>query len=113
MLKIYHNTRCRKSRAGLDYVLAKGIDYEIIEYLKKPLSETELADLINKTGKKPIELVRTQEEIYKKNYKGKNLSDDEWIKVLAENPKLIQRPIIVNGNKAVLGDIVENIDTLL
>ena len=113
MLKIYHNNRCRKSRAGLEYIKDKGLEYEIIEYLKNPLSEAEIANLLKKLHKKPVELVRRQEEIYKTTYKGKTINDAEWIKVLAENPKLIRRPIIVKGDKAVLGDIVEHIDALL
>ena len=113
MFKIYHNTRCKKSRAGLKYIKDKGLEFEIIEYLKNPLSEKELKNLVKMLRKKPFELVRTQEELFKTRYKGKNLTDDEWIKILAENPKLIRRPIIVKGDKAVLGDIVEHIDALL
>ena len=70
--KIYHNTRCRKSRGGLKYLEDKGIEPEIIEYLKdEPFSEKSLSDVINKLGIKPQELIRTQEAIYKQNYKGK------------------------------------------
>lgn len=109
-MKIYHNPRCSKSRAGLQYLESKTADFEIVKYLDEGLSEKELAELIGKTGKKPFDFVRTQEKIYKENYKGKDLSDTEWIKVLAENPKLLQRPIIVEGDTAVLGNPPENID---
>lgn len=112
--KIYHNTRCKKSRDGLQYLEEKGINPEIIAYLKdEPFTEKSLADVIQKLGIKPQELIRTQEATYKQNYKGKELSDQEWIKILVENPKLIRRPIIVKENKAVVGDIVEHIDALL
>lgn len=111
---IFHNTRCKKSRGGLQYLEEKGIQPEIVEYLKdQPFTEKTLTELIDKLGIKPQELIRTQEAEYKKNYKGKEFSDQEWIKILVENPKFIRRPIIVKGNKAVVGDIVEHIDALL
>jgi arsenate reductase (glutaredoxin) len=111
---IFHNAKCQKSRKGLQYIKDKKIEPEIIEYLKdKPFTDKSLKEIIKKLGVKPFEIVRTQESDFKKKYKGKNLSDDQWIKVLIENPKLIRRPIIVKGDKAVLGDIVEHIDTLL
>ncbi len=111
--KIYHNTRCKKSRGGLQYLEDKGINPEIIEYLKDdPFTEKSLSDVIQKLGIKPQELIRTQEAIYKQNYKGKDFTDQEWIKILVENPKLIRRPIIVKGDQAVVGDIVEHIDAL-
>ena len=78
-------------------------------YLKNPLSENELNDLLIKLNKKPQEVIRTQEEIYKSEFKGKNFTDDEWLKILVENPKLIQRPIVVKRYKAVIGDPLENL----
>ncbi|HAF27432.1 MAG TPA: arsenate reductase (glutaredoxin) [Bacteroidales bacterium] len=112
--KIYHNTKCRKSRGGLQYLEERGIKPEIVEYLKdNPFTEKSLSEIIHKLGIKPIGLIRTQEAEYKQNYKGKDFSDDEWIKILVENPKLIKRPIIVKDKKAVVGDVVENIDALL
>lgn len=112
--KIYHNTRCRKSRAGLQYLEDKGIKPEIIEYLKdQPFSEKSLGDILNKLGLKPMEIIRTQEADYRQKYKGKDFSGKEWIKILVENPKLIRRPIIVKNDMAVLGDIVQHIDALL
>jgi len=111
---IFHNAKCQKSRNGLQYIKDKKIEPEIIEYLKdKPFTDQRLKEIIKKLGIKPFEIVRTQEADYKQKYKGKNLSDDQWIKILVQNPKLIRRPIIVKGDKAVLGDIVEHIDTLL
>lgn len=112
-MKIYHNPRCAKSRAGLKYLEEKMADFEIVRYLETGLNEKELADVIAKTGKPVFDFVRTQEKIYKEQFKGKTLSDKEWIKVLAKNPKLLQRPIVVKGEKAVLGNPPENIDKLL
>jgi len=113
MTKIYHNPRCAKSRAGLKYLEEKTSDFELVKYLESGLTENELAEVISKTDKKPFDFVRTQEKVYKEQFKGKNLSDKEWIKVLVENPKLLQRPLIVKGNKAVLGNPPENIDSIL
>lgn len=113
MLKIYHNPRCRKSRAGLDYLKSKGSEPEIIDYIKNPLNEKELKNLLKKLGKKPKDIVRTQEDYYKKELKGKDLSDTEWIKILVKNPRLIQRPIVETKNKAVIGDPAENINSIL
>jgi len=113
MLKIYHNPRCRKSRAGLDFLKQKGSEPEIIDYIKNPLTEKELKKLLEKLGKKPKDIVRTQEDFYKKELKGKDLSEFEWIKILVENPRLIQRPIIETEANAVIGDPAENIDSIL
>ncbi|HAQ64660.1 MAG TPA: arsenate reductase [Bacteroidales bacterium] len=104
MLKIYHNPRCRKSRAGLEYVQSKTESFEVVDYLNKPLTAAELEVLIMKLGIKPAELVRTQEEYFKQNLKGKQFNDHEWIKILAENPKLIRRPIVESKYKAVVAD---------
>jgi arsenate reductase len=112
MYTIYHNPRCKKSRAGLQYLSEKNMEFQVREYLKDPLSETELSALVMKLHVKPFELVRTQEEVYRKELKGLDLNDEEWIKVLVENPKLIHRPIVEGKYKAVVGDPPENIDTL-
>lgn len=113
MVKIYHNPKCRKSRAGLDYLKLKGSDPEVVDYIKNPLSEKDLAKLLSKLGIKPHDIVRTQEELYKKEFKGTNLSDTEWIKVLAQNPRLIRRPIVETETKAIIGDPVEKIKAIL
>lgn len=113
MFKIYHNPRCKKSRAGLQYLQEKGIEPEIVEYLKKPLSVEDIKDMLVRLNKKPKEIIRTQEAIYKSNFKGKNFTDDEWVKILVEHPKLISRPIVVKGPKAVIGDPATEIDVLI
>lgn len=111
---IYHNPRCQKSRNGLNYLKEHKIEPVIIDYLKlAPFSEKSLKDLIKKLGIKPVDLVRKQEQEYKQLYKGKDLTDNQWIQILTENPKLIRRPIIVKGNMAIIGDIKEHIDHLL
>ncbi len=112
MYTIYHNPRCKKSRAGLEYMKSKTNDFKVVEYLKNPLTEDELKKLLMKLNKKPHDMIRTQEAIYKQSFKGKNFTDGEWIKIMIENPKLIKRPIVVKGNKAVWGDPAEEIEAL-
>ena len=103
MIQIYHNPRCSKSREGLSILEESGKDFEIIDYMNEKISETDLRELIQKLKIKPIELVRKNEEIWKENYKDKNLTDEEIIKAMSENPKLIERPIVINKGKAVIG----------
>lgn len=109
MIKIYHNPRCRKSREGLQILENSGKEFEIIKYLEDIPSEEELAKIINKLNINPIQLVRKNEKVWKENYKGKDLSDHEIVKAMIENPKLIERPIIINNNKAVIGRPPETI----
>ncbi|QYA26286.1 arsenate reductase (glutaredoxin) [Gramella sp. MT6] len=113
MLRIYHNARCKKSREGLEILKNSGKEFEIKEYLKEPLSENELADLIKKLDITPIQLVRKNEKIWKEDYKDKDLSDKELITVMVKNPKLIERPVVETERKAVIGRPPSNIDKLL
>ncbi|MCC6722249.1 MAG: arsenate reductase (glutaredoxin) [Bacteroidia bacterium] len=108
-MKIYHNPRCTTSCKTLE--LLKSIDEnpEVLDYIKNPPTVAELNDLIEKLGIKPFEIVRQKEKIYIENYKDKNFTDKEWIQILSDNPRLIQRPIIINGDKAVIGRPPENI----
>ncbi|MEO1033317.1 MAG: arsenate reductase (glutaredoxin) [Bacteroidota bacterium] len=103
MITIYHNPRCRKSREGLALLEGTGQTFEVIKYLDDPLSKTDLEAIIAKLDIKPIELVRKNEAIWKSDYKGKTLSDGAIIEAMVTHPKLIERPIVVNGNKAVIG----------
>ena len=102
-LTIYHNTRCRKSREALDLLESKGLEPEVIEYLKNPLSEKQIEKLIRLLKIDPIQLVRVNETIWKENYKGKTFSNAEIITLLAKHPKLIERPIITSETNAVIG----------
>lgn len=112
-LKVYHNNRCRKSRAGLEHLRQKTGDFEIREYLKEGITEEDLKEILLKMNVHPYDLVRTQEEYFKKELKGKKFTDEEWIKIISENPKLLKRPVIVSKHKAVIGDPPENIDILI
>ncbi|MFA9390766.1 MAG: arsenate reductase (glutaredoxin) [Prolixibacteraceae bacterium] len=113
MITIYHNSRCSKSRNGLAYLNEKGVEYTVRQYLSEPFTFDELKGLIAKTGMKPLEIVRKEEAYFKENLKGKELSDDEWIAEMVKEPKLIQRPIVEKGDKAVMARPVENINELL
>ena len=112
-MKIYHNPRCKKSRAGLALLEEKSNDFEIVNYIKDGISKEEISEIIKKTGLPAKELIRKQEDIYKKALKGKKLSEIEWINAIVENPKLLKRPIIINNNKAVWADPPENLNTIL
>jgi arsenate reductase len=111
-MKIYHNPRCSKSRETLKLIQDAGIEPEIIEYLTNVPSEKELAEIVGLLGIAPEELVRKSEDDYKTHFKGKTLSDAEWIKAMIAFPKLIERPIVVKNKKAVLGRPPENVKAL-
>ena len=108
-MKIYHNPRCSKSRQTLAILNEKKIKFEIVEYLKHSLRKSELKAIITKLEINPIELVRKNESIWKENYKDKNLSDEEIIHAMINFPKIIERPIVINGKKAVIGRPPENV----
>ena len=111
-MKIYHNPSCSKSRQALAIVEENASKFEIIEYLKNPLTVKEIKVLLPQLNIKASELVRTQEAIWKKKYKGKILTDNKIINIMAKNPKLIQRPIVEQNNKAVIGRPPENVLSL-
>jgi len=115
MYQIYHNSRCSKSRAGLQYLESKTSDIEIIPYLTEETAFTieSFTEILKKMNKKAFDLVRTHEDLYKIEYKGKEFSNEEWIKILVENPRLIHRPIIVKGEKAILGNPASEINQIL
>ena len=113
MVTIYHNSRCSKSRGACDILSAKGIQTEVVEYLKTPLAEAEISDLLIKLDMKASELVRKGEAVFKNQFSNKNYSEAEWLSILAENPILIERPIVVMGDKAVIGRPPEKILQLI
>ena len=108
-MKIYHNPRCSKSRQTLEILIKKNVDFEIVEYLKNKLSITDLEEIIAKLEINTIELVRKNESVWKEKFKGRNLNDKEIMQAMIDNPKIMERPILVNGNKAVLGRPPENV----
>ena len=108
-LKIYHNPRCRKSREALQYLEETKQSFDIINYLDNHLSIREIEQLLKELGYQPEDLIRKNEAIWKEQYKGKDLSIDELVTVLNENPKLIERPIISNGKSSVIARPLEKL----
>ncbi|MEM1123089.1 MAG: arsenate reductase (glutaredoxin) [Bacteroidota bacterium] len=108
-MKIYHNPRCSKSRQTLQLIQNEGITPEIVLYLKNPVSKKELSDLVKKLDIQPSQLVRKNEAIYKEQFKGKDISETDWLDHLITYPKLMERPIVVQGNRAILGRPPENV----
>ncbi|MAZ29536.1 MAG: arsenate reductase (glutaredoxin) [Cytophagaceae bacterium] len=113
MIKIYHNPRCSKSRQGLQVLEQSGKQFQIVKYLDNPPSYIELAAIIGKLGYHAIDLVRTNEKIWKENYKGRDLTDEQIVQAMVDHPKLIERPIVVHNNKAVVGRPPDKIKEVL
>lgn len=112
-MKIYHNPRCRKSRETLAIIEQSGQEPEIIRYLDTPPSKEELRNILGLLGMPASALVRRSEVLYREKYKGKNISEEEWLDILVKNPRLMERPIVVNNGRAVLGRPPENVKRLL
>jgi len=112
MTTIYHNPRCRKSRDGVAILENMNIPFKTRLYLDEPLSKVELVSLLSLLKLPAKELLRTQEAVYKQTYKGKELTEEEAIEAMVLHPKLIERPIVVNGKNAVIGRPPENIHAL-
>jgi arsenate reductase len=103
MIKIYHNPRCGKSREGLSILEKSGKQFEIIKYLEDIPTKAELKEVISLLNISAEKLVRKNEAIWKELFKGKSLTDEEVVDAMIAHPKLIERPIVINGNKAIIG----------
>lgn len=111
---IYHNPRCTKSRQTLALLHDAGVEPEIVEYLKDPPSAKELGEITKMLGVNPMDIIRKKEAEFKELGLDKNVpADGKLLKLLSENPKLIERPIVVKGKKAVIGRPPENVNELL
>jgi len=113
MLKIYHNPRCSKSRNALKYLQEKGLKPDIRLYIKETFTRDELLDVLKRMNIEAKDLIRTQETLYKSEYKNMNFNNDEWIDIMLENPKLIKRPIVVSNNIAIWAVPETEIDSIL
>jgi len=111
-MKIYHNPRCRKSRETLELITNKGINPEVRLYLEVPPTKKELKNIVEMLGIEPTELIRKTEAIYKEKFKGKELTNAKWIEAMVKHPKLIERPIVIKGKKAIIGRPPENVKNL-
>jgi len=113
MITIYHNNRCRKSREGLEIINNSGKPYKIRKYLEDIPNKKELQDILSLLNINPIDLIRKNETVWKDNYKGRDLTNNQIIQIMIENPKLIERPIVINGKKAVIGRPPELISKII
>jgi len=113
MITIYHNPRCRKSRAGLALLQEMKVEHIVVDHIRNPLSPGEIDVLLQKLNIRAEDLVRSQEELYRKTLKGRRFNHEEWLHILSENPRLIRRPIIVREHRAVIADPPENALPLL
>ena len=113
MIKIYHNPRCRKSREGLEVLENSGKEFEVVKYLENTLTKQELREIITCLEISPENLVRKNEAIWKENYMGMSLSDEDILDAMIANPKLIERPIVTSGNRAVIGRPSKKIDEII
>lgn len=111
-IRIYHNPRCGKSRGACSLLAEKGIEPEVIEYLKTPLDKEALRALLVKLGMKPAELIRRGEAVFKEHYADKTLDDEAWLDAMVAHPILIERPIVVRGDKAVVARPPEKLESL-
>ncbi|MTI21612.1 arsenate reductase (glutaredoxin) [Fulvivirga sp. RKSG066] len=113
MLTIYHNPRCSKSREVLKKIEASGQMVQVVEYMKTVPSKEELKDLIEMIGIKPEQLIRKGEADYKENFKGKSLTDDEWVEAMVQYPKLIERPIVIKEKQAAVCRPPEKVEAFI
>jgi arsenate reductase len=110
---LYHNSRCSKSRCSLDLLQEKNEDIEIVEYLKNPLTVTQISDIVDMLGISPKELIRKGEPDFKEHFKGKELTDQQWLQAMVDYPKLMERPIVVKNGKAAIGRPIEKVIAIL
>ena len=108
-ITIYHNPRCRKSREAVQYMEGRGVSLKIVKYLDQLFDVNSLGEVLKKIDMKPSEIVRRNEVLWKKVYDGNNLSEDQILKLLVEQPRLIERPIVTLGNKGVLARPIESL----
>lgn len=113
MIRVYHNPRCTKSREALAYLENKGLEYEVVEYMKEPLTPMDVESVLEALDMSAEELIRTNETIWKDEFKGKELDEDELVLAMIEHPKLMQRPIVLNAGKAVIARPAEEIEKVL
>ena len=102
MVKIYHNPRCSKSRSAVQILEERGVPYEVVRYMDEPMTEEEFLELLDLLDLEAPELLRTDEKIWRENYRELELNEDELVMLMLEDPQLMQRPIVVNGSKAVV-----------
>jgi len=115
MITVYHNPRCQKSREALAHLDAKGLEYNIRRYMndEDSMSAAEFENVLDALEMDAIELVRTKEALWKEEFKDLELDEDEIILAMIEHPRLMERPIVMNGNKAVVARPAEKVEEVL
>jgi arsenate reductase len=113
MLKIYHNPRCSKSRCALDILKTSGKDFEVIDYLKNVPDQATLKIILKKLNLPAIELVRKGESVWKEKFRDLTMDDDQIIDAMVQFPQLIERPVVVEGDQAVIARPPERVNELL
>ncbi len=113
MITIYHNPRCSKSRLALEQIKKYTTEFTVVEYLTNPFTEQSLGLLLKKLGLKPQEIIRINEVHFKEKFAWKICTNEEWIKILIENPKLIQRPIVENSSRAWIARETDSLNQIL
>ena len=112
-MKIYHNPKCSKSRATLKYINEKGVSVDIVEYLKHPPTKQELQSILEKLKMAPIDIIRVGELLWKEHYANRELSPEQVLDAIVKNPILLERPIVIDGDRAIIGRPPENVLALL
>ena len=113
MITILHNNRCGKSRAALQYLESKGVAFEVRNYLENPLSEVEIEDLLSKLDTSIHNIIRKNEDLWKENFSETTYSVSGLVSILANYPKLLQRPIVIKDNKAIIAREIEKLEKFL
>ena len=102
MIIIYHNPRCCKSRTACSFANENKVKFEVYEYLKEGLNKVQITDILKKANLQALDIIRQTETVFKENYKGKDLNNAKWIQAIIDHPILLQRPIVVGSNYAMV-----------
>ncbi len=113
MITIYHNPRCSKSRESIAFMEEQGVAYKIIKYLEANLTQDDIKSLLAKLNFSPIQLIRTKDAFWQENFESKTLTDNELVDLMATYPQLIERPIVINGSKAIVARPTQKILEIL
>ena len=109
MIKVLHNNSCSKSRAILEHLDENNVPFEIIDIIANPLTEAELKVVLKKLLKTAFEIIRKNDALFKNNFAQQERTDEEWLQILLENPSLMERPILIKGEVAMIGRPIENV----